>query len=179
MRRFLVWTLAASAILSAGGQQALAKGAPGEEQDPMMGAVPTMASAPRDMKPGNPWNASIVFAKDGAPYEAQGFRPIVILYDINTGDAVSVSAFATKHPGFYTARIVFPHAGRWTITVRSLATGVARAFPTIRVGSAATSIPGSNPFPVWVMSGLLSLLLAMGAFLVLPRLRRRQTAVIG
>jgi len=173
MRRMLAGAVAAVLIL-AGGQAALAKGLPGEG-DAMSSAYPLIGKVPDHLKPGQPWNASIVFWSDGMPVEEGGFRPIVQLHDLNSGDILAFTGFQTSHPGWYTAHVVVPHEGRWSVSVRSEATGVARTYPVIDVGSTAVELAVSHSWPVWtwLVIGLLGAL-ALGSAVILAPARRRQ-----
>jgi hypothetical protein len=76
MRKVLLGTLAAGLVLLAGGQAAFAKGAPGET-DRFLLASPVLGPVPRGLKPGQVWDARIVFVYDGAPSGIEGFRPVV------------------------------------------------------------------------------------------------------
>jgi hypothetical protein len=176
MRRLLVWTLATGIMLLAGGRHAVAKEG---HEDPRSGAVGVISRLPDDLKPGQAWNATITFLKDGGVVEAEGFRPIVTLHNLGTGEVTSVTAFLQR-PGVYTARIVFPQPGRWSMSLHNGFDGRTTDITTFRLSPAPAATPSSAPFPVWawVMSGILSLVAAMAAFLVLPRIRRKQAAVI-
>ena len=176
MRRLLVWTFAAAAMLSAGGQPALAKEG---HEDPRMGATGVLSPIPRDLEPGRAWNATITFYKDGRVIDAQGFSPRLTLTNIDTGQAIGVAALSTR-PGVYSARVVLPSAGRWTIAVHNGFDGRVSDLTTFRVSPSAPSPVGGPSFPVWawIMSGLVSLLVVGGAFKVLPRVRRKDAALL-
>src|SRR5690242_10461134 len=116
MRKVVLGAIAAGLLILAGGQAALAKGAPGEEG--LQGA-PVIDPLPNDLKPGQPWDVKIRFVQDGQPTGMEGYRPIVQLHDLASTDVINVTAFATERPGWYTARIVFPHAGEWSVVVKS------------------------------------------------------------
>ena len=180
MRRVLLGAIAAGLLIVAGGQAALAKGAPGEEG---LQGTPVIDPAPRGLKPGQPWDATIRFVQDGRPTGLAGYRPIVQLHDLSTTDVINVTAFATPAPGRYTARIVFPHAGEWSIVVKSLETGVA-ATTAIRIARPAAAPPAlgspAHHVPVWswAAAGALTLLI-VGAALLLAPARRRQRVAAG
>lgn len=168
MRRVLVWTLATAAILLVGGQQALAKEG---HEDPLKGATGVLSPIPRNLKPGKPWTATITYVRDGHIVPVD-FRPNVGLTSLETGQAMAVAAVSAR-PGVYTTRIIFPEAGRWSIAVNGELT-------LLTVNPPAPAIRPSRPFPLWAwaISGLLSLMLVGGVFLILPKLRRRRAAVI-
>lgn len=168
MRRFLVWTLATGMVFLASGQQALAKGG---HEDPLDGANLVLSPIPRDLKPGKLWTATIMYVKDSHVVPVD-LPPTVALTSLETGQSMSVAAVPAG-PGVYMARIIFPEAGRWSIVVNSELT-------LLTVKPPAPAIPPSRPFALWAwaISGLLSLLMVAGVFLILPRLRRRRAAVI-
>jgi hypothetical protein len=175
MRRLLVWTLATGMILLAGGQQAMAKEG---HEDPRSGAVGVISRVPDDLKPGQVWTATITYLKEGRVVDTDGFAPIVTLRNLGTGEVTSVTAFLQR-PGVYSARIVFPEAGHWSVRLHDGFTGRATDITTFRLSPAPATASGSTAFPVWgwIMSGLMSLLVVAGLFLFLPRLRRKQEAV--
>jgi len=168
MRRFLVWTLAAGMVFLAGSQQAFAKEG---HEDPLEGATGVLSPIPRNLKPGKPWTATITYVRDGHIVPVD-FRPTVALTSLETGQAMAVGAVPAR-PGVYTARIAIPEAGRWSIAVNGELT-------LLTVNAPAPAVPPGRPFPLWAwaISGILSLLIVGGVFLILPRLRRRQSAVI-
>jgi hypothetical protein len=185
MRKLVLGTLAAGLLLVAGGQAAFAKGAPGET-DQFLLASPVLGPIPRGLKPGQVWDARIVFVFEGSPAGIEGFRPVVYLHDLSGTDVLPVTGFGVPGtPGTYTARIVFPHAGEWSVVVKSLATGVAStvnahiAKPD-PAGPPATNVPVGHPAPVWswVAVGLLVLVI-VGAGIALAPARRRQRATAG
>jgi hypothetical protein len=85
-------------------------------------------------------------------------------------------------PGTYTARVVFPHPGAWSVVVKSLATGVASTTnATIaRPNPAPIAAPASHPLPVWswAAAGALALII-VGAAVLLAPIRRRQRVAAG
>jgi hypothetical protein len=175
MRRLLVWTVTAGILLLAGGRQAIAKEG---HEDPRSGATGVLSPVPRDLEPGKAWNARITFLKDGRVLDAEGFRPTVTLTNLRDGRTIGVPALSAG-PGVYTARVVFPQAGRWTIAVRNGFDGRITDLTTLTVSAAAPALSGARSFPVWawLASALLSLLVVTGVFLVVPRIRRKQAAV--
>lgn len=184
MRRLLVWALAAGMVLLAGGQQAMAKEG---HEDPREGATAVISRVPDNLKPGQAWTATITYLKDGRVVDADGFAPsrlvdgfapIVTLRNLGTGEVTSVTAFLQR-PGVYSARIVFPEAGRWSVRLHDAFTGRVTDITTFRLSPAPAAAPNPTAFPVWawIMSGLMSLLFVAGVFLFLPRLRRKRVPV--
>jgi len=179
MRRLLVWTLTAGMVFLAGGHAALAKEG---HEDPRSGATGILSPVPKNLEPGQPWNATITFRNlgmDGNPVvAADGFRPTVTLVNVDSGERIGVTAFLER-PGIYDARIVFPEAGRWSIMLRNGYDGTTNDVTTLTLGAATVSTSSGRSFSVWawVTSGVLSLLVVAGGFLLVPRLRRKQSAV--
>jgi hypothetical protein len=176
MQRLLVWTLAAGIVLLAGGQTALAKEG---HEDPREGATGMISRVPDNLKPEQAWTATITLLKEGRVVDAEGFPPIVTIRNLGTGEVTGVITFLQR-PGVYGARIVFPEAGRWSVRLHDPYTGRPTDITTLTLSPASAVIPDAPSFPVWawVMAAAMSFLLAAGAFLLLPRLRRRQAAVI-
>lgn len=137
-----------------------------------------ISRVPDNLKPGQVWTATITYLKDGRVVDADGFPPIVTLRNLGTGEVTSVTAFLQR-PGVYSARIVFPEAGHWSVRVHDSFTGRPTDITTFRLSPAPAAAPSSAAFPVWawIMSGLMSLLFVAGVFLFLPRLRRKRVAV--
>lgn len=177
MRRLLLWTLAAGIVLMAGGQTALAKEG---HDDPREGATGGLSLRPHDLEPGQPWNATITFLDPGGLVEAEGFRPVVTLHHLGTGEVLGVPAFLER-PGVYTAQIVFPQAGRWQVKLHNGFDGTIDEVTTFTLSPAPPATPSAASFPVWawIASALASLLLVAGTFLLLPKLRRPQATVTG
>jgi hypothetical protein len=175
MRRLLVWTLAAGMVLMAGGQQAMAKEG---HEDPREGATAVISRVPVNLKPGQAWNATIKFLNGGGVVDAEGFRPTITLHNLGTGQVTSVAAFLQR-PGVYTARIVFPQAGRWSMKLHNGFDGTTDDVTTLRISAGSSLPPSSRSFPVWawIMAGLMSLLVVSSAFMFLPRLRRKQVMI--
>jgi hypothetical protein len=182
MRKVLLGTLAAGLLFLAGGQAAFAKGAPGETAQFQL-ASPVLGPMPRGLKPGQAWEAKIVFVYDGAPAGLEGFRPVVYLHDLTSTDVIPVTALGVPGtPGTYIARIVFPHPGDWSVVVKSLATGVASTVNAsiARPATVPPTAPSSHRLPVWSWAAAGAFALAIvGAALLLAPIRRRQRVAAG
>ena len=175
MRRVLVWTLATGIVVLASGQHAMAKEG---HEDPRAGATWVISPVPDNLQPGRAWTATITLLRDGRVVDAAGFPPIMTLRNLGTGEVRSVTTLS-QPSGVYTARIVFPEAGRWSVRVHDSYTGRPTDITTFRLSPASAATPGSPSFPLWTwIVSLLSLSLMAGAFLLLPRLRGRQAGLV-
>jgi hypothetical protein len=133
----------------------------------------TMMPPPGGMGPGDPWVATIR-AEAEPPELLAEISPVVTLVNRATGERRVVHARRTGDPGIFNARIVFPTAGTWNLTLGDGLSEREYVFRPITVGTAPAAPPagdGDGPFaPVWVfLAALAGLLTAAGAGLVIHR----------
>lgn len=119
-----------------------------------------LSSTPDGTRPGEPWDVRLTVLQHGrTPLE--GVRPQVrIAADAGTRAFV---ARPTGEPGVYRARVVFPAAGRWRLSVDDDFSAT-HAFPPVNVGAAApTPVADEPPWAAALGAALLAGLLAGGA----------------
>ena len=78
----------------------------------------TVNTPPRDIRPGDVWDARIVVFRNGAPATPPGNgSPLLTMHNTRTGDWTTRESRATSTPGFYRTRVVFRDAGPYTYSV--------------------------------------------------------------
>ena len=140
-------------------------------------ATVTLSSTPDGLEPGQPWLVEMEILQHGRT-PLDGVEPSIVLTD-PTGETRSVAAKPTGRPGMYSARAVFPEAGRWTYAVDDGFSQV-HDYPQVTIGGAgtATAPAGGDGFP-WSALGLALLAGVAAAALTTGVRRRRARAPLG
>jgi signal transduction histidine kinase len=109
---------------------------------------------PRDVQPGDVWNARIVVFRDGVPAAAPAkAAPLLTVQNVTTGEWTTQAARPTGTVGFYRARVVFRDPGEYAYEVLLGHQGT-----VVPVGKPTASPPEtSEPEPI--PGGLIVLLL--------------------
>ena len=142
-------------------------------------ATVTLSSTPDGLAPGQPWLVELEILQHGRT-PLDGVEPSIVLTDA-TGATRSVAAKPTGRPGVYSARAVFPAAGRWTYAVDDGFSQV-HDYPRVTIGGAAAAQPiGTNPAPAsggegfpWSALGI-ALLAGVAAAVLTTGVRRRRS----
>ena len=135
-------------------------------------ATVELSSTPDGLGPGAPWNVEMTILQHGRT-PLDGVEPSITLTNGATGETRTVQAKPTGRPGIYSARAVFPEAGRWTYVVDD---GFSRVhdYPAVTIGGPATA-PASAAGDGFPWSALLvSLLAGLAAVGLVTVLRRRR-----
>ena len=133
-------------------------------------ATVTLSSTPDGLAPGQPWLVELEILQHGRT-PLDGVEPSIVLTD-GTGATRSVAAKPTGRPGMYTARAVFPAAGRWTYAVDDGFSQV-HDYPEVTIGSTnAAPASGRDGFP-WSALGI-ALLAGVAAAVLTTGVRRRR-----
>ncbi len=161
MRRILIGALSAAVLVAA--QTAAAGG----------WATAGLSSMPSSPRPGQVSTVEVTILQHGrTPLE--GVKPAVTLRNTKTGERRRFAATPSGEPGVYRARVKFPEAGTWRVSVYDgYGRGRAHTFAPISVGAAD---PGSG-FPVWILALGLGAALAAGSLPLVPRLGRGRVPV--
>ena len=141
-----------------------------------------LASTPEGVSAGETWEAEITVLRHGVT-PTDGAAPSLTIRNRGTGMSETFPAEAAGETGVYTARVVFPEAGRWSFEVDNglAATGYGESATTtyapVTIDPGSGGAPQSFPvLPVTVLAGALALL-AFAAFGV--RRWRRLTPASG
>jgi hypothetical protein len=93
--------------------------------------------APKGLRAGQVWRVRFWFYfQDGKPYRVSGLRPTVAIRNVATG-ASRVVGVSQDDSTYYSARIVFPARGTWTVTFRFdplVPGGGTRRLTTLHIG---------------------------------------------
>jgi hypothetical protein len=74
--------------------------------------------APKGLRAGQVWHVRFWFYfRNGKPYHVSGLRPTVAIRNVATGTS-RVTAVRQDDSTYYSARIVFPARGLWTVDFR-------------------------------------------------------------
>jgi hypothetical protein len=123
---------------------------------------------PDGISAGGTWNPTI-FVKQHGITPLPGLQPVVEIYD-EAGAVTRFSATETSEAGVYSADVVFPSTGDWTVTIHS---GFGASHVTYGpFGVAAPGGGGSRELPI-VGAGAI-LLAVVGAFALLAARRARR-----
>jgi hypothetical protein len=137
-------------------------------------ATVSLSSIPAGLDPGDPWVVDMEILQHGRT-PLDGVQPSIVLTNSATGESRTVQAKPTGRPGHYSARAVFPEAGRWTYAVDDGFSQV-HDYPPVTIGGAAASQPagsaGGDGFP-WTPV-LVAILAGAAAALVTTGVRRRR-----
>lgn len=138
----------------------------------LAGGWATVGLGPPDdgIGPGDTWNAKMTVLQHGNPETPlSGVSPTVTIRNGSTSK--TFRAVATKEPGVYVARVVFPRAGTWTYEVYDGFTRYGGAkthrFPAVTVGVG----DNGGGFPTMTVTAVL--LVGAGLAAVLWLLARR------
>lgn len=161
MRRILIGALSAAVLVAT--QTAAAGG----------WATAGLSSMPSSPKSGQVATVEVkILAHGRTPLE--GVKPAVALRNMKTGERRRFAATPSGEPGVYRARVKFPEAGTWRVSVYDgYGSGRAHTFAPISVGAAD---PGSG-FPVWILALGLGVALVAGSLALVPRLGRGRVPV--
>jgi hypothetical protein len=88
-------------------------------------------SLPAGVEPGEPWDARLTVLQHGQT-PLDGVEPAVIVEGPG-GERRTVVARPAGEPGVYRARVVFPTAGRWSLTVDDGFTAT-HSYGAVRIG---------------------------------------------
>ena len=146
-------------------------------------ATVTLSSTPDGVAPGQPWLVELEILQHGRT-PLDGVEPSIVLTERATGATHSVVAKPTGRPGVYTARAVFPAAGRWTYAVDD---GFSRVhdYPEVTIGGAAAAQPSTAEPPAvgggfpWGALAVAMLAGAAAAALTVGLRRRRARPPLG
>ena len=110
-------------------------------------ATVSLSSAPDGLGPGQPWVVEMEILQHGRT-PLDGIEPSIVLTNGATGKTEYVAAKPTGRPGTYSARAVFPDAGRWTYAIDDGFSQV-HDYPAVTIGGAAAgrSPPRRRPGP--------------------------------
>jgi hypothetical protein len=87
-------------------------------KEPIGSARVLYTPVPQGIRAGEAWNVRFrFFFQDGSPWRISGLYPSVTIRNKATGRSRVFSA-AERSSTSYTARVVFPTAGSWTVTFR-------------------------------------------------------------
>jgi hypothetical protein len=96
---------------------------------------------PSGVAAGDEWNATLTILQHGRT-PLDGEKPVLTISDGTTSK--DVTAVAAGKPGVYHARVVFPSAGRWRVSVDH-GWGVTHRFAAVDVGARAAAGGGGDP----------------------------------
>ena len=135
-----------------------------------------LETLPAGVGAGETWVAEATILQHGqTPLE--GVSPRVLIDD-NQGGRRAFAAAPTGEPGVYRARVVFPQAGSWQVTVEDgFIDEVARthSFGEFEIGAAGPPAGDGAGLAAWAALGL-SLAAGGAAFLLVALLGRRRGA---
>jgi signal transduction histidine kinase len=144
------------------------------DQGKARGADWMVTPAPRDVRPGDVWNARIAVLRNDRPVTpAGGAGPLLIVMNASTGEWTTSPARSTGAPGVYRARVVFRDAGRYTYSV--LLGDELEPLPVPRGGVTPPPVPDTGDT---TRRPLGLVLLALAATLPIALRRRRPLAVL-
>ncbi len=87
-------------------------------KEPIGSARVLFTPVPQGIHAGQPWNVRFRFySHDGSPWPISGLYPSVTIRNAASGRS-RVFRVAQRDSTFYTARVVFPTAGSWSVTFR-------------------------------------------------------------
>ena len=141
-----------------------------------------LETLPAGVDAGETWVAEATILQHGqTPLE--GVNPRVLIYD-NQGGRRAFAAAPTGEPGVYRARVVFPEAGSWQVTVEDgfvQEVPLTHSFGEFEIGAGGDTAAAGPPaddgagLAAWAALGL-SLAAGAAAFLVVALLGRRMGA---
>jgi hypothetical protein len=87
-------------------------------KEPIGSARVLFTPVPNGIRAGQAWNVRFRFyAHDGSPWHISGLYPSVTIRNAVTGKS-RVFSVVQRDSTFYSARVIFPTAGSWTVTFR-------------------------------------------------------------
>ncbi|MGH2996266.1 MAG: FixH family protein [Gaiellaceae bacterium] len=153
MRRFIIGTVAVLALAAAGSATA--------------GGWATVGVSPQPEE--SDWQPTLTVLQHGRT-PLDGVKPTITIHNEATGETKSFPATPTGEPGKYSAKVVFPAGGTWRYEIND-GFSQTHTFAPITIPGAAG--PESS-FPVWTVTGIVALGLALAALLLFGlRMRRR------
>ena len=164
MRRILIGALSAAVLVAA--QTAAAGG----------WATAGLSSMPSSPNSGQVSTVEVTVLQHGrTPLE--GVKPAVTLRNTETGERKRFAATPSGEPGVYRARVKFPEAGTWRVSVydgfSQYGGGRAHTFAPVSVRAADPRLG----FPVWILALGLGAALVVGSLLLVPRIGRTRVPV--
>ena len=137
-----------------------------------------LETLPAGVGPGETWVAEATILQHGqTPLE--GVKPRVLIDD-NQGGGRAFAALPTDEPGVYRARVVFPQAGSWRVSVED-GFSQTHSYGEFEIGAgggaAAAGPPADGGLGVWAALGL-SLAAGGAAFLAVALLGRRRSGSV-
>jgi hypothetical protein len=91
---------------------------------------------PRDLAPGDPWDAELTVLQHGVT-PLEGVQPKILVQREGSAEVKAFRARATGEPGIYRATVVFASAGTWTYTVDD-DFSAKHSFPAVRIGKSGS-----------------------------------------
>jgi hypothetical protein len=87
-------------------------------KEPIGSARVLFTPVPQGIRAGQPWNVRFrFFSHDGSPWRISGLSPSVTIRNRATATSRTFGV-VQRDSTYYTARVVFPTAGSWTVTFR-------------------------------------------------------------
>ena len=125
-------------------------------------------SIPARVAAGAPWTVRMTVLQHGVT-PLTDLEPAVLV--ASGGRSARFAAVPAGRPGVYRATVVFPAAGRWSVTVDDGFVHAEHTFPAVEVGPRpAQRVEEAGVAGGWLVGGILALAAAGGA---LVRGRRR------
>jgi len=135
-----------------------------------------LASTPEGVSTGETWEAEITVLRHGVT-PTDGAAPNLTIRNQRTGMSETFAAEPTGETGVYTARVVFPEAGRWSFEIDNglAATGygvsATTTYAPVTIDAGSGGSPGSFPaLPLGV--GAAAIALAAAGALGVRRFRK-------
>ena len=137
-----------------------------------------LASLPAGVSSGEPWDAEITVLRHGVT-PTDGAEPSLTIRNTETGLSETFAADPTGETGVYMARVVFPHAGRWSFEIDNglTATGFGESATTTYAPVTIEAPGGGGSFPAAPLGAIAAAIaLAAAAVFSVRRLRRLSPA---
>jgi hypothetical protein len=137
-----------------------------------------LSSTPSGLGPGDPWTPTMTLIDVEGQLPANA-EPGIRITNLDTGETIDYRAVATKTPGVYTVRVVFPVPGQWDYAAYDGVTDRLYEYPATTILAPKTGAPALPPaasrrtdegsFPLWPLLGGLggAGVLTLAAFLAL------------
>jgi YtkA-like len=124
--------------------------------------------------PGEPWNTDMTILQHGQT-PLTGLHPTITITLEETGRTETFAATETDEPGVYSASVVFPEAGSWTVLADSTFGESKLTYGPVQVepGPAGGAGGSDDGFPVLPLLAVLGALAAGAAALFGVRRQRR------